>query len=123
MRETPPGRRLRVGCRSVPTELTRRRTTALRASPSSACRCRSVPAIPRSPGCPSVPDRATTTLGNRVFERARRTLLLVERKADGGAALGEQVDDASANAAGAAGDNGDPTLQRKVRKVGHAAPR
>ena len=57
---------------------------------------------------------APAALANRSFERARRRLLLVERKADGGAALREELDDAGADAAGAAGDDGDAAVEGKI---------
>src|SRR5204862_6345913 len=62
-------------------------------------------------------QRASTTLANRDLERARRRFLLAESKADGGAALRQQVDDPGADAAGAAGDDGDAAAEREVRRL------
>ena len=59
-------------------------------------------------------QRASATLANRGLERPRSRVLPVEGEADGGAALRQHVDDAGADAAGAAGDDGDAAVEGQV---------
>ena len=62
---------------------------------------------------------------HRRFERARVILSLAVGNADGRSALDQELRNASADAARAAGDDGDPAVKKRseISKFGHAARR
>ena len=58
--------------------------------------------------------RTPTGVAHRLFERARLVFALAIRNAYGGAALDQQLGDASTDAARSARDDGDPAVEEEI---------